>query len=201
MSAFRPFLALAALVLVSAPAARAQDFRYGLTLGTQLPTADLKDFNDRPTFHVGGFADVKLSHGFTLRPRVDAIFAEMEKTSWEYWTDASNKPQSAEFKRNVYGLGAGVDVLYALPVSLKGLYATAGIGVQSLKTEALYGGLKNTETATKPTFSIGAGYEVNKNWSVSAKYVASKFKVNVPYKTYSEDPTAGGFQMSVHYTF
>jgi len=197
MSLSRPLLSV--LTLAALPLG-AQDVRFGVQLHANLPSADLKELADsKAAFGGGAHLTFDLGQGHVLRPRVDYMIFPENKS----FLDAS-VPNIAGGKAKMDAISAGADYLYFFDGKDEGFYLTGGLSWNRWKFDYDYsikvGQTTVAGSATRSTSKVGAaagvGFNLNRNFGVEARYLASKFE-----NASGDAVNAGIVQLTASYRF
>ncbi len=190
---------LIALMMLAAPLA-AQDFRFGVQVHANLPSADLKDAADSKAGAGGGFHMTwDLGGGSVIRPRIDYVAYPENKNFPDYSLSAT-----ANGKSKMENLSAGADYLYFFDGKDTGFYVTGGLSWNrwtfdydyTYKTGNVTVSGSASQTANKVGGAAGVGFNLNRNFGVEARYTASKFK-----NAGGGDVNAAAVQLSASYRF
>jgi hypothetical protein len=190
---------LLAVLMITAPLA-AQDFRFGVQLHANLPSADLKDAADsKAGFGGGAHMTWDLGGGSVIRPRIDYVVYPENKNFPDYSISAS-----ANGKAKLDNLSAGADYLYFFEGKDTGFYITGGISWNRWKfdydytyrigNQTLSG--SSSRSANKVGGAAGVGFNLNRNFGVEARYTASKFE-----NAGGGQVNAGAVQLAASYRF
>ncbi|WP_026727601.1 porin family protein [Flavobacterium denitrificans] len=155
--------------------ANAQDAKFGIKGGMNLSTltGDIEDPSSKVGFHVGGFAEIKLSEKFAVQPEL------------LYSTQGAKEKGEFEYEGNVYDAEIDYKLAYInLPIMAKyyivdkfNVEAGPQIGfLVSAKAEATVLG-NSAEEDVKDSFksvdfglNLGAGYDFTDKFSAGARY-------------------------------
>ena len=149
---------IAPLALVAAPMA-AQDARFAVQAGVNIPQSDLKDFVDSKLgFTAGVSVPVDLGSGHVIRPRADYD---------SYSSSFSDPAFGGDHK--VKALFVGADYLYFPAQKMEQFYVTAGLGAQNTKVE----GDNGSDNKTALAWAAGAGWQFTDNLGAEVRYVSS----------------------------
>ncbi|MEO6174773.1 MAG: porin family protein [Flavobacterium circumlabens] len=182
----------------------AQETKFGVKGGVNLSTltGDVEDATSKAGFHVGGFAEFKISDKFSIQPEV------------LYSTQGAKEKGQVDFNGAVYDVEMDYKLAYInVPILAKyyvaekfSLEAGPQIGfLVSAKGEATVGG-NSAEDDIKDSFEsidfgvdFGAGYDFTENLSVGLRYnlgLANLAKDAEDYKIHNSV-----FSLSVGYKF
>ena len=154
---------LAPLALVAAPMA-AQDARFAVQAGANIPQSDLKDFVDSKLgFTVGAAVPVDLGSGHVIRPRADY---------GSYSSSFSDPAFGGDHKVKTVFVGA--DYLYFPAQKMEQFYVTAGLGYQNTKLEthnSAVGDFSDSKGAF--AWAAGAGWQFTENLGAELRYTSS----------------------------
>ena len=163
---------LTAAALFAFTFANAQETKFGVKAGLNLGTlsGDIEnafvdsDMNMRPSFHVGGFAEIKLSDKFAVQPEL------------LYSIEGAKQDVDGESEKLIW------DLQYLnVPVMAK-YYATEQLSIEAgpqigflMKAEATFDGdtvadFKDDSKSTAISLGFGAGYNFTENIFASARY-------------------------------
>lgn len=162
---------LSAVAVMAFMSVSAQETRFGVKAGANLTTftGDVEDLDSKVGFHVGGFAEIKLTDKFAVQPEI--LFStqgakEKESSpfgSFEYKTNLSylNIPVMAKYYvAEKFSLEAGPQIGFLL--SAKAKFDGGGeSGDEDIKD-----GLKSIDFGV----NFGAGYDFTENVSVGLRY-------------------------------
>lgn len=186
-------------LLIASPLA-AQDFRFGVQVHANLPTADLKEAADSKAGAGGGFHMTwDLGGGNVIRPRIDYVVYPENKNFPDYSVSAS-----VSGKAKVDNLSAGADYLYFFEGKDTGFYLTGGISWNRFKYDYDYqykvGPATVTgsasSTANKVGGAAGVGFNLNRHFGVEARYTASRYE-----NARGGQVNAGAVQLTASYRF
>ncbi len=179
---------------------------YGLSVQLNAPLGDLRDDTDKQVgAGVSALVQWNLGGGHALRPRLDLNVFNVS----QYEPSHSNYRES----RNLSAVGLGVDYLYYLGGTPKGLYLTAGAGVTrwdlSYTTSDKVGNTYSSSyDSNKNTTSLGlaagAGWQFTRVIGLEARFVHSPYKafdLNNPTSTARTDVNRDGNFLQVAGTF
>lgn len=195
-------------VALSLPLA-AQSFSrpsFGFSVQLNSPMGDLKDDTDK-TLGAGASFLVQwdLPGGHAIRPRFDVNLFNVSS----YEPNHSNYKES----RNLSALGLGVDYLYYLRGTPKGLYLTAGAGVTRwdlsyTTSDKIGNSYSSSRDSNKNTTSLalaaGLGWQVTRVIGLEARFVRSPYKafdLNNPTSTSRTDVNRDGNFLQLAGTF
>jgi hypothetical protein len=204
-----PMKYLILLPLALALPLSAQDLNrttYGLSVQLNTPMGDLRDDTDKG-LGIGASALVQwnLGQGHAIRPRLDFNVFNVS----QYEPSHSNYRES----RNLTAIGIGVDYLYYLSDSPRGLYITGGASVTrwdlSYTTSDRVGSsYSSSYDSSRNTTSLGlaggVGWQFTRVIGVEARLVHSPYKafdLNNPTSTARTDANRDGNFLQVAGTF
>jgi opacity protein-like surface antigen len=187
----------------------AQDFSrptYGLSLQLNSPMGDLKEDTDKRLGAGASFLiQWNLAQGHAIRPRLDVNAFNVS----QYEPSHSNYRES----RDLSAIGLGVDYLYYVNGTPKGLYLTGGVGVTrwdlSYTTSDRVGNaFSNSYDRTKNTTSFGLagglGWQFTRVIGLEARLVHSPYKafdLTTPTSTTRTDVNRDGNFLQLAATF
>jgi hypothetical protein len=201
------YLALLPLALALPLAAQSTSRpTYGLSVQVDTPLGNLKDDTDKS---VGGGASFlmqwDLGGGNAVRPRLDLNLFNVSS----YSPSHSNYKES----RNLTAVGLGVDYLYYLNGTPKGLYFTAGAGVTrwdlAYTTNDRNGNAYSTsydsnKNTTSLNLAAGLGWQFTRVIGLEARFVHAPYKafdLNNPTSTTRTDVNRDGNFLQLAATF
>ncbi|AWK02804.1 PorT family protein [Flavobacterium crocinum] len=162
---------LAAIAVMSFGVVNAQDIKFGVKGGVNLSnfTGDIEDASSKVGFHVGGFAEFKLSDKFAIQPELlysaqGAKFEDSfskEKVSMSYL----NIPIMAKYYI--------IDKLSVEAGPQAGFLLSAKSNWESSYNGKVASGKDNIKDIFKTTdfsFNVGAGYDFTENLSAGLRY-------------------------------
>ena len=179
---------------------------YGLSVQLNAPMGDLREDTDKKVgAGVSALVQWNLGGGHALRPRLDLNVFNVS----QYEPSHSNYRES----RNLSAVGLGVDYLYYLGGTPKGLYFTAGAGVTrwdlSYTTSDKVGNTYSSSyDSNKNTTSLGlaagAGWQFTRVIGLEARLVHAPYKafdLNNPTSTARTDVNRDGNFLQLAGTF
>lgn len=179
---------------------------YGLSVQMNSPMGDLRDDTDKNTGLGASFlVQWDLGQGHALRPRLDVNIFNVS----EYEPSHSNYRES----RNLNAVGLGLDYLYYLNATPKGLYVTAGLAVTRwdlsyTTTDRAGSTYTSSYDSSKNTTSFGAaaglGWQFTRVIGLEARLVHSPYKafdLNNPTSTGRTDVNRDGNFLQIAGTF
>jgi opacity protein-like surface antigen len=155
--------------------ANAQEVKFGAKAGLNVSTftGDVDDASSRVGFHVGGFAEIKLSDKFSVQPELlysaqgvkydtsGAGFSEENKINLAYL----NIPVMAKYYvAEKFSLEAGPQIGFLL--SAKNDFSYSAFGESDSGKVDIKDGYKSIDFGV----NFGAGYDFTENLSVGARY-------------------------------
>jgi len=166
---------LSAVAVMAFMSVSAQETRFGVKAGANLATftGDADDAKSKVGFHVGGFAEIKLTDKFAIQPEI--LFSTQGAKSEE-----SGFGYSEEYKSNLSYLNIPVMAKYYVAEKFS-LEAGPQIGfLLSAKEKFDYSGEDGSESGEVDTkdfyksidfgVNFGAGYDFTENLSVGLRY-------------------------------
>jgi len=166
---------LSAVAVMAFMSVSAQETRFGVKAGANLATftGDVDDAKSKVGFHVGGFAEIKLTDKFAIQPEI--LFSTQGAKSEE-----SALGSKAEYKSNLsylnipvmakyyvaekFSIEAGPQIGFLL--SAKEKYEFSGNGVSESGEEDAKDFYKSIDFGV----NFGAGYDFTENLSVGLRY-------------------------------
>jgi len=188
---------LSAVAVMAFMSVSAQETRFGVKAGANLAnfTGDVDDLDSKVGFHVGGFAEIKLTDKFAVQPEIlfSTQGAKYKESGYEEKTNLSylNIPVMAKYYvAEKFSLEAGPQIGFLL--SAKSKFDGGGeSGDVDIKD-----GLKSIDFGV----NFGAGYDFTENLSVGLRY-------NLGLSNISDSEEGDGkiknsvFSLSVGYKF
>jgi len=179
---------------------------FGLSVQLNSPMGDLRDDTDKNQ-GVGASALVQwnLPGGHAIRPRLDLNVFNVS----QYEPSHSNYRES----RNLSAVGLGVDYLYYLGGTPKGLYVTGGVGVARwdltyTSSDRVGNAYASSYDSNKNTTSLslagGLGWQFTRVIGLEARFVHAPYKafdLNNPTSTNRIDVNRDGNFLQVAGTF
>ena len=186
--------------------ANAQEVKFGAKAGLNVSTltGDVNDASSRVGFHVGGFAEIKLSDKFSVQPELlysaqgakfetsGAGFSEEDKFNLAYL----NVPVMAKYYvAEKFSLEAGPQIGFLLSAKNDFSYSDSGES-ESGKVD-IKDGFKSIDFGV----NFGAGYDFTENLSVGVRYNLGLS--NIAEKVEGSDAKVKNsvFSLSVGYKF
>jgi opacity protein-like surface antigen len=148
--------------LVAAAPLKAQDFRYGAQVSVVNPMGDLSDIS-RTGFGAAFLVEMGLAPNMAIRGKADyLIFGE--------------KTHGQDFKTSASLFSVMADCIYSFDTLDHGFFGV--VGISSLNATAKLSGILEegeghstvTNSESGLGFSVGAGYNINRNMGVEVKY-------------------------------
>lgn len=188
--------------------ANAQDVEFGVKGGLNIASlsGDVEDVSSKMGFHVGGFAEIKLTDKFSVQPE---LLFSLQGAKEEYTETMAGFDVKYEDKLNLSYLN--------IPIMAK-YYATESLSIQAgpqvgflmsanLEEKASFeGGSETAETDVKEFMetvdfgvNFGLGYKITENFGVDARYnvgLSNIYKDSDDYKV-----SNSVIQVSLGYTF
>jgi hypothetical protein len=143
---------------------RAQDPRFGVQLGLNLPFGDLGDAVDnRQGYTFGAHVGLYYGNGHELRPRLEYTLFE---GGWQ--------PSGNRFDKNtITAFGLGADYVYYTELRPAGFYLLMGLGNQWWQVSPKSG---PSESNSGIYLSAGAGYRTNRAWAFEGRCSTGQFR-------------------------
>jgi opacity protein-like surface antigen len=142
--------------LVAAAPLKAQDFRFGVQGSVVNPMGDLSDIGSTG-FGAAFLAEMGLTPNMAIRGKVDyLLFGEKS-----YGQGVKNTPST---------FAVTADCIYCLETLNHGFFGVVGISSLSTSSEVSGGGSSITVSESGLGFSVGAGYNINRNMGFELKY-------------------------------
>lgn len=166
---------LSAVAVMAFMSVSAQETRFGVKAGANLSTftGDVEDAKSLVGFHVGAFAEIKLTDKFAVQPEIlfstqgakneesGAGFSSEDKLNLSYL----NIPVMAKYYvAEKFSLEAGPQIGFLL--SAKDKYEYSGPGGSDSGKEDVKDGFKSIDFGV----NFGAGYDFTENLSVGLRY-------------------------------
>jgi opacity protein-like surface antigen len=179
---------------------------FGFSAQLNAPLGDLKDDTDKTLgAGVSFLVQWNLANGHAIRPRFDLNLFNVST----YEPSHSNYRES----RDLSALGAGVDYLYYLNGTPKGLYLTAGAGITrwdlsyttSDKVGSSYSSSRDSsKNTTSLSLAAGLGWQVTRVIGLEARLMHSPYKafdLTNPTSTTRTDVNRDGTYLQLAGTF
>lgn len=158
---------LSAVAVMAFMSVSAQETRFGVKAGANLTTftGDVEDLDSKVGFHVGGFAEIKLTDKFAVQPEIlfSTQGAKYKEPGYEEKTNLSylNIPVMAKYYvAEKFSLEAGPQIGFLLSAKAK-FDGDGESGDEDIKD-----GLKSIDFGV----NFGAGYDFTENVSVGLRY-------------------------------
>lgn len=183
---------LSAITILTIGFANAQETKFGIKAGLNLAnvTGD-SDNSVRPSFYVGGLAEIKVSDKFFVQPElVYSSQGVVSKSNSDYSLSLGylNIPIMAKYMvADGFALEAGPQVGFLLSATTK----TPNSSYDS----------KNAFSAVDFSLGFGAGYDIGENFNVGLRYNLGLTKLNKDSFPGVSDIKNSVFQIGVAYKF
>jgi hypothetical protein len=139
--------------------ANAQDVKFGVKGGLNVAnfSGDIEDSSALTGFHVGGFAEIKISEKFAIQPELLFSAQGADGDGGNFSLSYINVPVMAKFYvADKFNLEAGPQI---------GFLTSAKVKTQGMSIDA-----KELFNSTDFGMNFGAGYDFTENLSVGARY-------------------------------
>lgn len=184
------------------------DITFGAKAGLNLATitGDLEDIKSRTSFHIGGMAEITISEEFAVQPELLYSAQGAKYDGFTLALDYLYVPIMAKyFVTEEFSLEAGPQFGYLLSAKLKEDSSNSGNGgndgnVNTLDRRAESVDVKDSVKSFDFGLNIGAGYLVDSNIYVSARYFLGLANGN-DFDDSEGDFKNSVFQLSVGYFF
>lgn len=166
-------------ILLAGSALGAADLSWGLQLSVAAPAGDLRMLSNSSTGgDFKGYCLLDLGQGHTIRPQFDLLsFSGKPNTISTPLGTAQLKGQ-ATIDVTMGSLGADYLYFFNGDPGKAGIYAGAGLDISSNQIKGSGGGVSLSNNATKPAYSLVAGYQFNSHWNVEASFRYSNWSTD-----------------------
>lgn len=191
---------------------QAQEVKYGAKVGLNISTltGDIENTNNKIGFHIGGFAEIKVSDKFSVQPEI--LYSSQGTKGEETYTDLSgsfkvnltqelsylNIPVMAKYYvAEKFYLEAGPQIGFLLSAEQKG----EASGIYNGQPFNVSQTVDNKDTLNSTDFGLnfGLGFNISKNVGAGVRYTAGLS--NLDKETENSTINNSNIGISILYTF
>lgn len=192
----------------------AQEVEFGVKGGVNIATitGDVEDASAKIGFHIGGFAEIKISEKFSFQPEIlfstQGAKAETKYTEQGFAVEASEKinlaylniPLIAKlYVAEGFSLEAGPQIGFLMSAKDKAEYKVSGMGQTIEESEEI--DIKSNSNSVDFGLNFGLGYKFTENLSAGARYNLGLNDINKKEEGVSESVKNSVIQVSIGYSF
>jgi hypothetical protein len=179
---------LTALAVFAFSFANAQDTKYGVKGGLNMSNNTLGEHTSLLAFHLGGFAEFKMSDKFAIQPELlySAQGGKISANGANYTTNLNyfNIPVMAKYYvADAFSIEAGPQIGFLMSAKSDGT------------------DIKDMCNSTDFGFNLGAGYNLNETMSLGLRYSIGLSNVIKDVSGVSTDSKNSNIQLSFGYKF